>query len=136
MNSSPIEANLGWTVRFTKPTFNGRDALLRQKEHGVSRQLVAIEFQGLDFLPTTGDPVTLKVRTFRTTDGEETWDFGDGTPAVRVRSDGNVNIHDPNGFAVTEHRYERAGDYIAGVSRTDRRGITATAHLWIRVEPR
>jgi murein DD-endopeptidase MepM/ murein hydrolase activator NlpD len=92
------------------------------------------------FAPTMrigpGDPVTLKVRTFRTTDGEETWDFGDGTPAVRVRSDGNANIHDPNGFAVTEHRYERAGDYIAGVSRTDRRGITATAHLWIRVEPR
>ena len=30
-----------------------------------------------------GDPVTFKVRTFRTTDGQETWDFGDGTPDRR-----------------------------------------------------
>jgi hypothetical protein len=92
------------------------------------------------FAPTMnlkpGDPVTFKVRTFRTTDGEETWDFGDGTPAVRVRSDGNVNIHDPNGFAVTEHRYQVAGDFIAHVTRTDRRGFSATAHLWVHVDPR
>ena len=36
------------------------------------------------------DAITFKVRTFGTTDGEETWDFGDGTPAVVTRSDGNV----------------------------------------------
>ena len=29
-----------------------------------------------------GDEVTFKVRTFGTTDGEETWDFGDGSPTV------------------------------------------------------
>src|SRR5207245_1745633 len=29
-----------------------------------------------------GEPVTFKVRTFGTTDGSETWDFGDGTPPV------------------------------------------------------
>jgi aminomethyltransferase len=57
--TSPIEANLGWTVRFVKDDFNGRDALLRQKEHGVDRQLVAIEFDGLEFLPTTGDAVSI-----------------------------------------------------------------------------
>jgi aminomethyltransferase len=57
--TSPIEANLGWTVRFTKPSFNGRDALMRQKEQGVSRLLVAIEFPDLEFLPATGDPVTI-----------------------------------------------------------------------------
>jgi murein DD-endopeptidase MepM/ murein hydrolase activator NlpD len=27
-----------------------------------------------------GNPVTFKVRTFRTTDGHETWNFGDGSP--------------------------------------------------------
>src|SRR5581483_1408384 len=31
-----------------------------------------------------GDPVTFQVRTFRTTDGHETWDFGDGSPKVNV----------------------------------------------------
>src|SRR5262249_14878233 len=31
-----------------------------------------------------GEPVTFLVRTFRTTDGKETWDFGDGSPKVIV----------------------------------------------------
>ena len=57
--TSPLEAGLGWTVRFTKANFNGRDALLRQKDAGVTRQLVAIEFPDLDFLPATGDAVTI-----------------------------------------------------------------------------
>ncbi len=82
-----------------------------------------------------GDPVTFKTRTFRTTDGAETWDFGDGSPPVTVKSDGNVNMHDPNGFAVTDHRFAKAGDYVAGVSRTDGRGFTATAHVWVHVAP-
>ena len=85
-----------------------------------------------------GDPVTFKTRTFRTnpTGGEETWDFGDGTAPVTVKSDGNANIHDPNGFAVTEHRFQKAGDYVARVSRTNARGFTATAHVWVRVAAR
>lgn len=92
------------------------------------------------FSPTmnikVGDPVTFKTRTFRTSDGVETWDFGDGSPAVAVRSDGNVNIHDPNGFAVTTHQYARPGDFVARVSRTNGRGFTATAHVWVRVAAR
>jgi hypothetical protein len=80
-----------------------------------------------------GDVVTFKTRTFRTTDGEETWDFGDESPTIKVKSDGNVNEHDPNGFAVTEHRFRRPGDYIATVSRTNRRGFTATARVWVHV---
>ena len=92
------------------------------------------------FAPTfdlkAGDLVTFKVRTFRTIEGEETWDFGDGTPPVTVKSDGNANIHDPNGFAVTEHRFARAGDYLVSVSRTNARGLTATAHVWVPVGPR
>jgi murein DD-endopeptidase MepM/ murein hydrolase activator NlpD len=58
----------------------------------------------------------------------------DGTPPVTVKSDGNANIHDPNGFAVTAHRYRRAGDYIARVQRTNARGFTATAHVWVHVD--
>jgi murein DD-endopeptidase MepM/ murein hydrolase activator NlpD len=90
------------------------------------------------FAPTTGlragDPVTFKVRTFRTTDGSESWDFGDGTPSVTVHSDGNVDQHAPDGYAVTVHRYARPGDYLVRVERTDRRGWTATARLHVRVD--
>jgi murein DD-endopeptidase MepM/ murein hydrolase activator NlpD/cephalosporin-C deacetylase-like acetyl esterase len=82
-----------------------------------------------------GDPVTFKVRTFRSTDGQETWDFGDGSPPVQVHSDGNVNQHAKDGYAVTEHRYAKPGLYLVRVERTDRRGATATARLAVSVEP-
>lgn len=80
-----------------------------------------------------GDPVTFKVRTFRTTDGQETWDFGDGTPPVKVKSDGNVEVHAKDGYAVTTHRFEKVGDYLVRVSRTDRHGLTGTGRLHVHV---
>ncbi len=80
-----------------------------------------------------GDPVTFKVRTFRTTDGKETWDFGDGSPKVIVQSDGNVVPLAKDGYALTVHRFQRAGHYVVQVQRTDSLGQTATAHLQVRV---
>jgi murein DD-endopeptidase MepM/ murein hydrolase activator NlpD len=91
------------------------------------------------FFPTTGlrtgEPVTFKVRSFRIgpTEGHETWDFGDGSPAVTVQSDGNAVQHAPDGYAVTTHRYERPGHYLARVERTNRQGIKATARLHVIV---
>lgn len=38
-----LEAGLGWVVGWDKPTFNGRDALARQKAEGVTRRLVGFE---------------------------------------------------------------------------------------------
>src|SRR5207248_9299477 len=58
------------------------------------------------FAPTVniraGDPVTFKVRSFRTTAGRETWDFGDGSEKVTVKSDGNVNALAKDGYALKE----------------------------------
>jgi hypothetical protein len=79
-----------------------------------------------------GKPVTFKVRTFGTTDGEEIWSFGDGATAT-TRSDGNVEPHAKNGFAVTTHAFTKPGDYIVRVERTNRLGQKAIAHLWVRV---
>ncbi|MGH2390087.1 MAG: glycine cleavage T C-terminal barrel domain-containing protein, partial [Chloroflexota bacterium] len=39
---TPLDAGLGFAVRFTKGYFAGRDALSRQKDAGVSRKLCAI----------------------------------------------------------------------------------------------
>jgi len=80
-----------------------------------------------------GDPVTFVVRTFRTTDGKETWNFGDGSPKVEVQSDGNVVPLAKDGYARTVHRFEKAGHYVVRVERTNRRGETAIAHLQVRV---
>ena len=43
-NTSPIEAGLGWITKFTKDFVNA-EALLEQKEAGVSRRLRAFELQ-------------------------------------------------------------------------------------------
>ncbi len=90
------------------------------------------------FSPTIGIkpgvPVTFKVRTFRTTDGEETWDFGDGTDPVKVRSDGNAVKLAKDGYAVTTHAFAKRGHYLVRVDRTNRLGATATARLHVIVE--
>jgi murein DD-endopeptidase MepM/ murein hydrolase activator NlpD len=80
-----------------------------------------------------GYQVTFKVRTFRTTYGEETWDFGDGSPPVTTKSD-HTRQHDPLGYAETDHRYEKEGTYLVKVERTDQYGQTATGRLVVRVE--
>ena len=78
--------------------------------------------------------MTFKVRTFNTTDGSETWDFGDGTPPVDVQSDGNAVKLAPDGYAETLHRYAEPGDYIVRVERTNEFGVRAVGRLHVRVE--
>ena len=40
--TTPLEAGLSWVVRFTKPSFIGRDALLQQRARGLTRRLVGL----------------------------------------------------------------------------------------------
>ena len=47
--------------------------------------------------------------------GNEAWDFGDGTEKVMVKSDGNVEMHAKDGYAVTQHHFAKAGDYLVRV---------------------
>lgn len=80
-----------------------------------------------------GDSVTFKVRTFNTTDNKEVWDFGDGSPKVEVKSDGNAVKLAPDGYAVTTHRFQAAGDYVVHVERANAAGARAVAHLHVHV---
>lgn len=43
--TNPLEAGLGWVVKFDKD-FIGKDALIKVKEKGITRKLVAIELEG------------------------------------------------------------------------------------------
>ncbi len=45
-STNPLEAGLGWIVKFDKGDFIGRDALLKIKESGVKRKLVGFEALG------------------------------------------------------------------------------------------
>lgn len=82
-----------------------------------------------------GQEITFKARTFGTTDGEETWDFGDGTPRQTTRSDGNVKPLAPDGYVVLRHRFAKPGHYIVRVERTDRHGQMAVNAVHVEVEP-
>jgi murein DD-endopeptidase MepM/ murein hydrolase activator NlpD len=82
-----------------------------------------------------GDPVTFKVRTFKTTAGSETWDFGDGSEKVVVKSDGNAVMLAKDGYAVTQHRFSKAGRYLVRVERANELGDRAIGHLHVLVEP-
>lgn len=43
---TPLEADLGWIVKFDKGDFVGREALLKQREAGLRRKLVGFEMCG------------------------------------------------------------------------------------------
>ncbi len=75
-----------------------------------------------------GDPVTFKVRVFRSASGGETWDFGDGSPAVRTVSHPG-DQHLPDGYAATVHRFRKPGHYIVTVTHTGDNGLKAVDHL-------
>jgi len=80
-----------------------------------------------------GDEVTFKVRTFATTDGRETWDFGDSSAQATTRSDGNVVKLAKDGYAIVTHRYQKPGHYLVRVERADRLGRRAVAYVDVRV---
>jgi len=84
-----------------------------------------------------GDPITFKARAFGVApdEGQEEWDFGDGSPKAFTRSDGNVQAQAPDGYAITRHTYQTAGRYLVRVSRTNQRGESGTARLDIIVRP-
>ena len=42
-STTPLEAGLEWVIKWSKPDFIGREALLRQKQRGVERKLIGLE---------------------------------------------------------------------------------------------
>ncbi|PSB41300.1 hypothetical protein C7B80_31120 [Cyanosarcina cf. burmensis CCALA 770] len=62
---SPLEVSLAWTVDFSKASFIGREALLKEKEQGVQRQLVGLELDR-QFLHQTYGEQSLFLQDLRT----------------------------------------------------------------------
>jgi aminomethyltransferase len=66
---TPLEANLGWLTKLNKGDFVGRDALVKQKEKGLSRKLVGFTVDDGRSIARHGYPV-----------------FYEGKPSGEVRS--------------------------------------------------
>ncbi len=83
-----------------------------------------------------GDEVAFLARSFRfePTQGDEIWDFGDGSPPARTRSDGAVDHHNKDGYGRVTHRFEKPGNYIVTVRRSNDDGQWAMDKLDVRVE--
>lgn len=103
----------------------------RDKPQDLPPAIHAVYYPTFGIQP--GDAVKYKVRTFGTTQGKELWNFGDGSEQVAVQSDGNAERHAKDGYAVTEHRFQKPGHYLVRVERSNLRGEKATAHLHVRV---
>ncbi|AEG61489.1 glycine cleavage system aminomethyltransferase GcvT [Desulforamulus ruminis] len=58
---SPLMAGLGWTVKFNKGEFVGRENLLKEKEAGISHKLVGLEMLDRG-IPRQGYPVNREGR--------------------------------------------------------------------------
>ena len=43
---TPLQAGLGWVVRWDKPLFRGREALLAERERGIHRRLRGLRVEG------------------------------------------------------------------------------------------
>ena len=43
---TPLQAGLGWVVRWDKPTFQGREALATERERGIHRRLRGLRTEG------------------------------------------------------------------------------------------
>jgi len=56
---NPLEAGLGFCVRFDKPEFNGRERLLAARATGISRRLRTLEVAGHDYVPIYGGEAVL-----------------------------------------------------------------------------
>lgn len=85
---------------------------------------------------SAGDSVTFKVRSFQIPSDDESseeWDFGDGSPRVKVQSDGNRVALAKDGYAVTQHSFAKPGHYIVTVRRPSKNGHPNLAHLHVHV---
>jgi len=70
---TPLEANLGWLTKINKGQFVGRDALVRQKEKGLTRRLVGFTVDDGRSIARHGYPVYF--------DGKPSGDVKSGTMA-------------------------------------------------------
>jgi len=73
--TTPIEANLDWTVKFAKGAFNGSDVLKTQKDKGVQKILVGFECEKGP-APRHGYPVMI--------DGKKAGEVTSGAPCPTV----------------------------------------------------
>ena len=84
--TSPLEANLGWVVKFHKSDFIGKEALLEQKGAGLKKKLVCLTVDGRE-IPRPGYELYLEGRNIGSvTSGTKSPSLGKGIAMAYVES--------------------------------------------------
>ena len=117
--TSPLEAGVGWTVRFETGAFIGRDALARQRDAGVTRRLVGIAFDGVGYVPKAGDVVTVDGRPVGSITSSDT-----GHYLGRALAMGYLEPAAADRRHERDRQHGRDGRSRAGASSTRRRSTT------------
>ena len=107
------------------------DVVERGRTNKPSPAMHAAYFPSLNIRP--GDTVTFVVRTAATIPSGETWDFGDGSPPVKVRSDASIGSRG-EGYATTVHSFVKPGQYLVRAEHTTEAGALITMRLHVPVE--
>ncbi len=76
-STSPLEAGLGWITKFDKGDFVGREALLSQKEAGITRKLTGFVMEDEKAIPRSHYIV-------RNSEGEQIGEVTSGTQSVTL----------------------------------------------------
>ena len=64
---------------------------------------------------------------------ERLWTLATAANKVTVQSEGNVHMHNPNGYAITTHRYREPGDDTVEATRANEHGHKSVMHRHLRV---
>jgi 4-methylaminobutanoate oxidase (formaldehyde-forming) len=92
---TPIEAGLAFAVAFDKAKFIGRDALLLQRERGVSRRLVRFTLDDPDAFAWSGEPLLMDGRPVsEVTSAGYSRKLGRSVAFAYVNSSGDVPLTD------------------------------------------
>ncbi len=84
---TPLESGLGWIVYLDKGAFIGREALLRQREEGISERLVGLELTSRGFPRHGYDVLSGSDKVGTVTSGTVSPSTGRGVALARVRNE-------------------------------------------------
>jgi aminomethyltransferase len=113
--TSPLEAGLGWSVKLDKGEFLGRDAMAKQKQNGLPKQLVCLKADG-KALPRQGYSVHAE--------GKEIGKVTSGSQGIHVGY--------PIAFAFVPSQYAKVGTPLTIAIRDTKVNAQVVARPWYK----
>ncbi len=112
---SPLEAGIAWATKIDKGDFIGRAALIKQKEAGLTRRIVAFKMSE-DGIPRHG----MKIYSVA---GEDVGEVTSGSVLPTVGGAG--------GMALVSSRYKEGDEFLVDIRNSKKRAIVVKRPLYV-----